>query len=45
MSLVGAAKSMGERDSFKVRNISEYGERRERRFNEKNDRTFKSRHR
>ena len=45
MSLVGAAKSMGERDNFKVRNISEYGERRERRFNEKNDRTFKSRHR
>ena len=45
MSLVGAAKSMGERDNFKVRNISEYGERRERRFHEKNDRTFKSRHR
>ena len=45
MSLVGAAKSMGERDNFKVRNISEYGERREWRFNEKNDRTFKSRHR
>ena len=45
MSLVGAAKSMGERDNFKVRNISECGERRERRFNEKNDRTFKSRHR
>ena len=45
MSLVGAAKSMGERDNVKVRNISEYGERREWRFNEKNDRTFKSRHR